>query len=340
MVKKSKGRQRIAMEKMANESNLQVTFSKRRSGLFKKASELCTLCDAEIAIIVFSPGRKVFSFGHPNVETILDRFLNNNPPPPYRQNNMQLGENRGNPDVQDLNNNLTRILAHLELEKKKGEELKKIREKTKMEGSWMEDAIEGFDAEQVKEFKDHIENMKKVVANEASKLFQAHAQSHNFYVANANNNVGFGIDGNGNINPNMEMFDQRRMMNMNAFNYNQNVNLPNHPLQLGNNGYGNLPDGFVHDYNNMNNQNQNMIFKRENISDYENYHGFYSQSGEGPSGEGPSGSGPSGSGPSGPTPFELGPYGSGPGSFDPEPFGSGHGPSGGRPSAPGPSGYN
>lgn len=110
MVKKSKGRQKIEMVKMKNESNLQVTFSKRRSGLFKKASELCTLCGAEIAIVVFSPGRKVFSFGHPNVESVIDRFLNNNPPLSHQHNNMQLSETRRNSIVQELNNHLTQVI--------------------------------------------------------------------------------------------------------------------------------------------------------------------------------------------------------------------------------------
>nr|GEV95430.1 agamous-like MADS-box protein AGL62 [Tanacetum cinerariifolium] len=34
----------------------QVTFSKRRKGLFKKASELCVLTGAKMAILVQSPG--------------------------------------------------------------------------------------------------------------------------------------------------------------------------------------------------------------------------------------------------------------------------------------------
>jgi len=68
------------MKKMSNESNLQVTFSKRRSGLFKKASELCTLCGAYVALIIFSPGEKVLSFGHPNVETVINRYLSQVPP--------------------------------------------------------------------------------------------------------------------------------------------------------------------------------------------------------------------------------------------------------------------
>ncbi|KAL5075097.1 hypothetical protein RYX36_014081, partial [Vicia faba] len=55
---KIQGRQKIEIKKMRNESNLQVTFSRRRSGLFKKAIELSTLCDAQISLVVFSPSEK------------------------------------------------------------------------------------------------------------------------------------------------------------------------------------------------------------------------------------------------------------------------------------------
>ncbi|KAF5746121.1 putative Triacylglycerol lipase 2 precursor [Tripterygium wilfordii] len=81
MKKQSLGRQKIAIAKIPKKNHLQVTFSKRRAGLFKKASELCTLCGVEIAIIVFSPANKAFSFGHPEVESIMDRFLSRNPTP-------------------------------------------------------------------------------------------------------------------------------------------------------------------------------------------------------------------------------------------------------------------
>uniref|UniRef100_M1DBR2 MADS-box protein n=1 Tax=Solanum tuberosum TaxID=4113 RepID=M1DBR2_SOLTU len=57
----SKGRQRVDMVKIKKASNLGVTFSKRRAGLFKKASELCTLCGAEIVIVIFSPDGKMCS---------------------------------------------------------------------------------------------------------------------------------------------------------------------------------------------------------------------------------------------------------------------------------------
>ncbi|KAK6791476.1 hypothetical protein RDI58_010557 [Solanum bulbocastanum] len=67
---------------MKNARNLGVTFSKRCASLFKKASELCTLCGAEIDTMVVSQDGKVFSFGHPSVDTLVERFLGKNLPPP------------------------------------------------------------------------------------------------------------------------------------------------------------------------------------------------------------------------------------------------------------------
>ncbi|KAJ0780836.1 putative transcription factor MADS-type1 family [Helianthus annuus] len=72
---KSEGRQKIQMARMEKASNLLVTFSKRRCGLFTNASEFSILCGVEIAIIVFFPGKKVFSFSHPYVEMIVDSFF-------------------------------------------------------------------------------------------------------------------------------------------------------------------------------------------------------------------------------------------------------------------------
>lgn len=76
MVKKqSMGRQKIEIKKIEKKNSLEVTFSKRRTGLFKKAGELCVLCGAEVAVIVFSPGRRAFVFGHPSVDLVINRFL-------------------------------------------------------------------------------------------------------------------------------------------------------------------------------------------------------------------------------------------------------------------------
>uniref|UniRef100_M4CGE5 MADS-box domain-containing protein n=1 Tax=Brassica campestris TaxID=3711 RepID=M4CGE5_BRACM len=56
------GRGRIEIKKIENVNSRQVTFSKRRNGLMKKAKELSILCDAEVALIIFSSTGKVYDF--------------------------------------------------------------------------------------------------------------------------------------------------------------------------------------------------------------------------------------------------------------------------------------
>lgn len=73
--KPSQGRKKIEIKKIEKQSSRQVTFSKRRVGLFKKASELCILSGASVAIVIQSSGKRVFSFGHPDVDAVIDRYL-------------------------------------------------------------------------------------------------------------------------------------------------------------------------------------------------------------------------------------------------------------------------
>lgn len=74
--KKTRGRRKIEMKKIERKTNLQVTFTKRRKGLFEKAGELCALCGSGIAILVQSPANKIFPFGYPSVESVVHKFEN------------------------------------------------------------------------------------------------------------------------------------------------------------------------------------------------------------------------------------------------------------------------
>ncbi|CAN1316461.1 Agamous-like MADS-box protein AGL62 [Linum perenne] len=74
-VKKTRGRQKIPMSKIEKDSDKMITFSKRRSGIYKKASELVTLTGCEIGFLVFSPAGKAFSFAHPPFDYIVKRFM-------------------------------------------------------------------------------------------------------------------------------------------------------------------------------------------------------------------------------------------------------------------------
>ncbi|GLJ52122.1 hypothetical protein SUGI_1108610, partial [Cryptomeria japonica] len=52
------GRVKLTIKRLENSNNRQVTFSKRRNGIIKKAKELSILCDVDIALIMFSPTGK------------------------------------------------------------------------------------------------------------------------------------------------------------------------------------------------------------------------------------------------------------------------------------------
>ena len=55
-------RGKTEMRRIENAASRQVTFSKRRNGLLKKAYELSVLCDAEVALIIFSSRGKLYQF--------------------------------------------------------------------------------------------------------------------------------------------------------------------------------------------------------------------------------------------------------------------------------------
>lgn len=56
------GRRKVEIRRIEDKGSRQVTFSKRRSGLIKKARELSVLCDVEIALLVFSSRGRLYEF--------------------------------------------------------------------------------------------------------------------------------------------------------------------------------------------------------------------------------------------------------------------------------------
>lgn len=64
------------MKRIENKISRQVTFSKRRCGLLKKANEISVLCDADVALIVFSTKGKLFEYSSTDssMESILERY--------------------------------------------------------------------------------------------------------------------------------------------------------------------------------------------------------------------------------------------------------------------------
>ncbi|XP_052184907.1 MADS-box protein SOC1-like isoform X1 [Diospyros lotus] len=67
-------RGKVQMKRIENATSRQVTFSKRRNGLLKKAYELSVLCDAEVALIIFSPKGRLNEFSSSNMQRIIERY--------------------------------------------------------------------------------------------------------------------------------------------------------------------------------------------------------------------------------------------------------------------------
>jgi MADS-box transcription factor, plant len=56
------GRGKIVIKRIDNSASRQVTFSKRRKGLLKKARELSILCDVEVGVIIFSNTGRLYEY--------------------------------------------------------------------------------------------------------------------------------------------------------------------------------------------------------------------------------------------------------------------------------------
>ncbi|CAL5189501.1 unnamed protein product [Lathyrus oleraceus] len=67
-------RQKIKIKKIDNATARQVTFSKRRRGIFKKAEELSVLCDAEVGLIIFSTTGKLYEHCSSSMKDIITRY--------------------------------------------------------------------------------------------------------------------------------------------------------------------------------------------------------------------------------------------------------------------------
>nr|AGH39915.1 MADS domain protein [Beesia calthifolia] len=70
------GRGKIEIKRIENPTNRQVTYSKRRGGIMKKAQELTVLCDAQVSLIMISSTGKLFEFTSPSTTTksVYDRY--------------------------------------------------------------------------------------------------------------------------------------------------------------------------------------------------------------------------------------------------------------------------
>ncbi|KAJ1288655.1 hypothetical protein BS78_02G104300 [Paspalum vaginatum] len=172
--KESKGRQKIEIKPIKNEQARQVCFSKRRQGLFKKASELSTLCGAMVGCVVFSINGRCFSFGHPSVDNVVNRFLNTVTPSSPNSVGASHDSYRAVTDaIHGLNLECLELEQSLGSERKKKERLLEATEK-EMDGrvmQWLNANILELGLDELQEFQKELEAIHSVVREKVNNVF-------------------------------------------------------------------------------------------------------------------------------------------------------------------------
>ncbi|XP_014511337.1 agamous-like MADS-box protein AGL62 [Vigna radiata var. radiata] len=172
---KTKGRQKIEIKKMSNEHNLRVTFSKRRTGIFKKASELATICGVDIVVIMFSPSNQVFSFGSPNVDPLIQRYTTQGPPPLLT---LDLNEAHSTVDEGELHAQLNNLSDQMAAEKKHEEALKRLMKDVEEHSGWAM-PVDSMNDAQLEKYKKMLEDLKGCVNEKREKLLLQTTFSYN-----------------------------------------------------------------------------------------------------------------------------------------------------------------
>ncbi|XP_004512094.1 agamous-like MADS-box protein TM6 isoform X2 [Cicer arietinum] len=107
------GRGKIEIKLIENPTNRQVTYSKRRNGIFKKAHELSVLCDAKVSLIMFSKNNKMHEYITPGLSTkkIIDQYQKTvGDIDLWRSHYEKMLENLKK--LKDINNKLRRQIRH------------------------------------------------------------------------------------------------------------------------------------------------------------------------------------------------------------------------------------
>lgn len=139
---------KMKLKKIDNKAARQVTFSKRRNGLFKKAEQLGILCGANVAALIFSAAGRPYTFSSTSMNDIVKRY--------------EMSTNKSNKedemDLEDVNNNYA-ILCK--------EAMKKSNELRQMNG----EGRQGLDLEELQNLEYKMETCLRRVLKMKEKHF-------------------------------------------------------------------------------------------------------------------------------------------------------------------------
>ncbi|GAA0138310.1 hypothetical protein LIER_00078 [Lithospermum erythrorhizon] len=139
--KRTMGKQKIEIKKIEDMKRRQVTFTKRRNGLFDKARELCVLT-------AVSPGKKLFTSKLPNEEAIIDHYMQENSNSQEYENNYEAERDR-----------LNAMNSHIMMDNGRG-----------VNRNWSDTKIEGMNLEELEKFREALVELKKKVELKALRM--------------------------------------------------------------------------------------------------------------------------------------------------------------------------
>ncbi|XP_038683051.1 agamous-like MADS-box protein AGL62 [Tripterygium wilfordii] len=182
----TRGRQKIEIKKITKKKNLHVTFSKCKYSIFNQANELSTLCGVDVAVLLFSPGEKVFSFGHKSIDSVIQRFISeahliSSCPTGLMQVYQET-------TIRDLNAQLMQVLDQLDMQKKREQVLSKMRKASQAE-YWWQKPVSEMNKEQLGQLKLALEELQKNVTQQYQAI---HSQNLNNATQSSASNFGVG----------------------------------------------------------------------------------------------------------------------------------------------------
>ncbi|KAJ6954276.1 agamous-like MADS-box protein MADS9 [Populus alba x Populus x berolinensis] len=159
------GRGKIEIKRIENSSNRQVTYSKRRSGIIKKAKEITVLCDAQVSLVIFASSGRMHEYCSPSttVVDLLDKY--------HKQSGKRLWDAKH----ENLSNEIDRIKKEnesmqIELRHLKGQDISSLPHKELMA---IEEALDtGLAAVRKKQMEFHsmLEQNEKILDEEFKHL--------------------------------------------------------------------------------------------------------------------------------------------------------------------------
>ncbi|XVE48640.1 hypothetical protein DITRI_Ditri01bG0018100 [Diplodiscus trichospermus] len=182
MAKKTDGRRKVEIVKVDNQKKRHVTFTKRRSGLFNKARVLHDDYGAEIAILVSSPGHKTFSFGNPDFESVITRYLSRNPVDGIPDLKQIEAERKAN--IQRLTMQLAELERKTEDEKKRFEELSQGRN-VSQDRYWWEVPVEELSLPELHQLKSVLGELNNTIVTQAERVLAQDTNPQQFFIGSS-----------------------------------------------------------------------------------------------------------------------------------------------------------